>query len=564
MLSLFYRRQKGATLVEFALVASLIFALIFSIIFVGRHFFIKNFLRESSKRISRQASVEFAFRPNSVNPTNLTSEEKIDWNNRRVAILDRAINFATISLSNDTNKQSGSFRLSYYRMPGLSPGDPVLEKAALLLLPGQRAERVMPNGSIVPVVHPSCYVCAHGKSCPEIDSACPGLIARAQGGDDQAWDQMLRLYPIYTELSTFIPSFLFGDLGITESSTVWHEAGPSGGSVDASPPGSPPKQQNPDKNCHAISATQYCNTCRDSLAYKGVTEDNFDDVVKCEYNPGLTNCGRCYMKRCRDIFTFESICGEGGRGGTDYQPDCGDDRYCQLLGWRRADPKRGADYGCARCLDDDLCLYQFATPSSGSSGKNAACASISCPNEDCYYYPYNNAGNGEICVKCVPDCRDLFTGIDDFCAQNPALCPSDYKCYFKGNGQVLDTGNLGVCVSCTPCVTEAQCENSGKILGDDSCSCVCPPQPPPPTDCEHPGEPKYNNSICGWECPDEPEDEDECPDDVVCNPTCEVPILINECDACKPIQVNCPSGQIPDPDNDPSSGTCGCVSMTSG
>ena len=56
-ISLTFNRQRGLSIVEFALVAAVLFVLIFSVIEVGRAFFVASTLDESTRRGARMAAV---------------------------------------------------------------------------------------------------------------------------------------------------------------------------------------------------------------------------------------------------------------------------------------------------------------------------------------------------------------------------------------------------------------------------------------------------------------------------------------------------------------------------
>jgi len=430
-----YQQQKGATMIEFALVIGVVLTFILGIIDISLYYHSLTIVRESARRMTTLAVVDSDFATDTRTVSNPTPDEIARVVSARRRIVENSLGIARDSIiSNNLADESNNFTYDYSPSGYDNPANSPESLAALLIRPGEVVRSIANrNGAIVQdtnIVHPNC---------DPIDDSSALCEEQLNIAGNDAWIFMQRNFPFYAQVRARVNTILFGTVEVESRSIAWKDLTGSNRVTDFADVPSP-------------------QTCQER--YPTVGEQN--DLCR-------TRCG-AFLEACEFLPTNNVSIG------------CTSCRSC--------DEFTSADEICNTCGGEDgnatdECIFNAAADNSNCGGcqertgtcsdfTTAAEACEACDNnlEICNFQGGNAlSANGDVrvCAGCVPrrgTCSEITTADAACSACGGANGNTNEECQFNGSSQV----NLGNESECGDCIErELGCDT----LSADQIDTVC-------------------------------------------------------------------------------------------
>lgn len=458
--------QRGAMMLEFALVAALVFALIMVFIDASRYLLFQSVLTRAAEQAVNVAKKDIRFCQDVRTISSPTLAALDDFRNARREIAQVSLSLPSKILYPSANGAKHS--VLEFKVPdpqyGSSPATGSESLDAALFFPGQIVEYRTKDqgGSVVwnQVPHPTCV------NCPEATEPGP-----------KGWKELLKNHPMVMEVRGTMPllSLLGQRVDLVGRSAAFQECVPVG-SPGVLPTPTPTPTASPNIPCSQIgetaacsgkclspnqrcvflpnNTTPNCNTCADKRCGDWTTEQawcagNCEDRG-CNFDPnGLgNNCGTCAPQLCSDWKSESEFC-----AGLNCEA-LGDTHTCAYAGWYYAP-------NCGQCVPKTCAEWKPQTQ---------YCQELNCEAQSsymrCAYASWYNAPN---CGECVPKRCDEWKPKSQFC--------DELNCEAQGDTSICvynpweNAPNCGACRTkrCDEWKSQAQycaeqnCEAQGKV-----------------------------------------------------------------------------------------------------
>lgn len=461
--------ERGATMVEFALVGSLILVFVLAIFDVSRYLLARNVLTKAAQTAAHLAKKNQDLSLEYRDPYN-NYQDVLTVEAAKSAVLDEAlaVPLATMFSSSDSGSSMRLFSYSTW-----SSAYTTHDRDGLLLLPGEKAEVMdqIEMGSstysytysfpIETLVHPTCWACTEWKT-------------KGKKGLEETWLN----HPIIAEVRAKVPLLLLANRSVvvTGRAVVWREVVPTG--IDQAKP--------------LLELTSLCKESYDKNSW--CAELGCDETAeKCIFSAyaRMPSCGYCSARRCyekwgqqqNNTFCETQSCGADEKCAYDHQADLGNCGGCQAITCKDFATESEA-CGTLACEVREKCVFfpDGGEPCSGCvrlkckefTNRRDACAAANCEDQgtskpkDCKWQPDSRYS----CTRCVREGRDCeeLTDRDSVCSACISSAPQ--RCIWNPYGEDLN--------SCGGCVDECpKADGCTNWLYYPDCRCCdvreCPP-----------------------------------------------------------------------------------------
>ena len=381
-------RESGATFVEFALVALIVFLMVLALIDTGRYLFYQVVLTRAAEQAVNWAKKDSRLTNDIRAISHPTAGSLNAYRAARDETAAIAVQFAATQFNSSASADGKKLRSM--RMPepasGWIPGADGIDRDAALIMPGQTVQVVTGNGATQNIDHPTCAVAA---GCTQVET--PGT-----GG----WEKLLIDHPLIVQIRGQLPLYLLlnqAQLEIVGQAAAWQERVPIGTS--------PAPNVTPTATLSVVPTPTpgptLCSALGEAAACTGKCTQPWE---RCVFQPNnmTPDCAACVQQRCSEWSSPSNWCINNG--------SCAEYQTCSYNAY-------GTGNACEVCTAK-LCL-QWKT-------EEQFCATLDCQSPDnTRYCSYTGVAPAPYCGSCATKLCYAWTNEAAFCASLDCASPDN-------------------------------------------------------------------------------------------------------------------------------------------